>query len=474
MLFNSLIFIFFSVFFFLIWPFVRKWDTSRWFFIVAASFFFYGWCNWRYVFLLAASGCLNYAAGIAISGYKKRAKPILFIAIAANLIILGAFKYLLFLINNINFMLGGFGLGDRLPQTGFVLPIGISFFTFMEISYLVEIHNGKQEPTKSLLHFLAYISMFPHLVAGPIVRASHLLPQLMSYRKNTPEERWDGAKLVIIGLFKKVVLADNLSPLVNRAFNTAGTPEMPHSAAYWWVAATFFAFQILFDFSGYSDIARGLARWMGYDFPLNFNHPYNAASVRDFWSRWHISLSTWFRDYVYIPLGGNRKGAFRGYVNMWVTMLLSGLWHGASWTFVAWGGIHAFYLTLERLFKWPEALARFRFTGRAIVTVLLLAQVWVAWVFFRARTFSQAFEIVKTMFSFRSLKPGAVSAFGLKGMFFLLMSFVIELLLFEYLDRRGKQLPKIFFFLEPLLYSAMIAACVYFRGTGNAFIYFKF
>jgi len=309
--------------------------------------------------------------------------------------------------------------------------------------------------------------MFPQLVAGPIVRASDLLGQLLENRKTTEQDRWEGLRLIVHGFFKKMVIADNLAPLVNKAFVIE---TMSDSSLYWWVAITAFAFQIYCDFSGYSDIARGLARMMGLNFKLNFNHPYTSLSIREFWSKWHISLSTWFRDYVYIPLGGSKKGKLSGHVNMWITMLVSGFWHGAAWTFVIWGAIHAFFLSLERIFKWPDYLTKSSF-ARIILLLLIVIQVWVAWVFFRAETFSQAIEILKIMFSFNSKVRTSI---GLNEIFFLLLAVGREVWVYHGFNKEKLYPVSWRKPMEVIIISLMIAACIFMRGQGSEFIYFQF
>jgi alginate O-acetyltransferase complex protein AlgI len=335
------------------------------------------------------------------------------------------------------------------------------------MSYTIDIYRKHLHPTKNVFHFFAYLSMFPQLVAGPIVRASELLPQLEKSHPTTEKERWEGLGLIVHGYFKKVVIADNLAPVVSAAFG-ATTPS--ESTLYWWVAITAFAFQIYCDFSGYSDIARGLARWMGYDFLVNFNHPYTASSIREFWSKWHISLSTWFRDYVYIPLGGARKGKTRSHIHMWITMVVSGLWHGAAWNFVIWGALHAFFLTVERITNWPDRLKKL-YCGRIIATLIMLVEVWVSWVFFRAESFAQACYILKCMFSF---KGGVSRPITFNAAVILCVVIIEEVYVYFRLDRTRFLSPAKWRVIHPLLWAILIWACIYFRGPGSEFIYFQF
>lgn len=388
------------------------------------------------------------------------------LSVIANIGSLSVFKYSGFIAQNIDSFLGLQGsvsLLSNIPNFFLITPVGISFYTFQSMSYTLDVYRNKMEPTKNVVLFFAYLSMFPQLVAGPIVRAQSMLSQLLEVKTVSADERWSGFRLVVRGYFKKMVIADNLAPLVVAAFSS---PEVSTSSAYWWGTLIAFAFQIYCDFAGYSDIARGLARWMGYDFPDNFKHPYIATSMRDFWERWHISLSTWFRDYVYIPLGGNKKGTFRTHINLWITMILSGLWHGANWTFVAWGALHAFFSSFEKLTQWPNRLRQNSFT-RTISWLLVLVQVLVAWAFFRANNIQQAFEIVKTLFAF----SGPLSfGWGLNGSIFIGIMIIRELLVALGFDQKYQPKP----IWEMLFYALLIATTVFFRGTGSEFIYFQF
>ena len=471
MLFNSIEFLVFLVVFLAIWPLLRAGRNRRWLYLVAASFFFYGWWDWRFLFLLLTSGLIDFAAGLGMARFERLRKPLLIVSVVANVGFLASFKYLDFLIGNANTFFGLLGIDQRLALPGLTLPIGISFYTFQSMSYTIDVYRGRLRPTRNPLHFFAYLSMFPQLVAGPIVRASDLLPQLAGPARSTESQRWQGLRLIVHGYFKKVVIADALAPVVGAAF---GANAAVDSALYWWAIMMMFAFQIYGDFSGYSDIARGLAKWMGYEFPVNFDHPYIASSFRDFWSRWHISLSTWFRDYVYVPLGGSRRSALAGHVNMWATMLISGLWHGAAWTFVAWGAMHAAYLSLERVTDWPKRLAALP-GGRHLATLLVFLAVVATWVPFRAESFAQAGTILTTMFSVWHLNADAVrSLFHWRDLLPLALMMLYHLYLHcdVRLARPGDwRLRPI---LQPAGLAIMIWACIFLRGPGNAFIYFQF
>jgi len=475
MLFNSIVFLVFLVGFFAVWPLARARHNLRWTYITLCSFFFYGWWNWRYTFLLLYSGTVDYFVGLAIGRLPRLKKLFLALSLISNIGILCTFKYLGFFTENLSAALQALHLG-RIPVVHLVLPIGISFYTFQSLSYTIDVYKGKLAPEKNFLHFFAFLSMFPQLVAGPIVRAYDLLPQLSHYKMTSERERWSGFELIMFGYFKKVVVADNLAPLINEAFKTW---NLHGSGAYWWIIMVMFSFQIYCDFSGYSDIARGLARWMGYEFPLNFDHPYIATSIRDFWTRWHISLSTWFRDYVYFPLGGSRKGVAWGHLSMWVTMVVSGFWHGAAWTFVIWSALHAFYLSLERVTEWPRRLMALP-GGRHLCIVVVFLLATVAWVFFRAPTFGQAIHVTALMFNFGRWDWAAARELVWTRQMLLVALMAARHLYFHGRNARAVAGPAaadarwIPWALQPALAGLLVAACVFFRGPGSAFIYFQF
>jgi len=359
---------------------------------------------------------------------------------------------------------GSLSLASNTPDFFLITPVGISFYTFQSMSYTFDVYRNKLKPTKNIIHFFAYLSMFPQLVAGPIVRAKTMLPQMLKVTHVSKEERWEGFRLIVRGYFKKMVIADNLAPMVVAAFSS---PEMNQSSMFWWGVMIAFAFQIYCDFAGYSDIARGLAKWMGYDFPDNFNHPYISTSLQEFWTRWHISLSSWFKDYLYIPLGGNRLGTFRTHLNIWITMVVSGFWHGAAWTFIAWGAIHAFFTSIERISNWPAKLSK-SLPLRIIAWFFVSIQVLVAWVFFRANSIEQAWGIVKTMFAFQ----GELNFnWGLNGTIFICIMLLRELLFALKIDHKLKRLHPVY---EMFFYALLIVCIIYFRGEGSEFIYFQF
>ncbi|KPL22343.1 MAG: hypothetical protein AMJ75_08250 [Phycisphaerae bacterium SM1_79] len=473
MQFNSLVFIIFAIVFFSAWLIFRRRNNVRWIYLVAASFVFYGWWDWRFLFLITASGLIDFFAGLAMARFPKHKKTFLILSIAGNVGSLGIFKYLDFGIANVNWLLPLFGIDAPIPAAHLILPIGISFYTFQSMSYTIDIYRGQLTPTRNIFHFFAYLSLFPQLVAGPIVRARDLLPQLKTAKPLTERQRWEGLNLIAFGFFKKVVVADTLAATVNTAF-AAETPV--GSAGYWWTVMVMFAFQIYCDFSGYSDIARGLGKWMGYEFPVNFRNPYLASSFRDFWQRWHISLSSWFRDYVYFSLGGSRKGKFDAQVNMWITMLISGLWHGAAWHFIIWAALHSLYLSIERVTDWPRKLSRLP-AGRHLTTAAVFLLTVIAWVFFRAQSLEQAMAVFGAMFNLGNVSAGlADKLIDNNAVNVLLVIIGAQLFFYFGMDKaswatstsRSKTV------VDSIFIAVIILTCIYMRAPSNTFIYFQF
>ncbi len=361
--------------------------------LLAASYFFYGWWDWRFLFLMAGSTLVDYfvARKMASASGERTRRFLLYFSLILNFSFLGVFKYFNFFVDSAGHLAALLGLKQTpVSVWRILLPPGISFYTFQEVAYIVDVYHRKVEPAKSLVDYALFISLFPHLIAGPIQRPSHLLPQVQKERAWDGAKAFDGLILILEGLFRKVVIADNCALIANAIF--AGSFGGPNTMTV--LLGTFaFAWQIYGDFSGYSSIARGSAQLLGFHFMVNFRQPYLAESLQDFWRRWHISLSTWLRDYLYIPLGGNRLGKVRTYLNLMLTMLLGGLWHGASWTFVVWGGIHGVGLAVERFFAGKrEVAATPSFFGRWARRIFIFNLVCLAWIFFRIPSFSGAWE----------------------------------------------------------------------------------
>lgn len=368
--------------------------------LLLASYYFYAYWDWRFLSLILISTLVDYFVGLGLvrTNRSNRRKLLLLTSLVCNLGILGFFKYFNFFIQSMETVFGSFGFHHGTLHI--ILPIGISFYTFQTLSYTIDVYRGRLEPCRNVFDFALFVAFFPQLVAGPIVRASEFLPQLKSSARISWYGAFLGFRQFTIGLFKKVFIADHIAVFVDYVFDNAGA----FSGISTWFAVLAYGLQIYCDFSGYSDMAIGAARIMGYHLPTNFRSPYLATSITDFWHRWHISLSTWLRDYLYIPLGGNRKGPLRTYMNIFITMLLGGLWHGASWTFVLWGGLHGTALVIEkwlghRLKSMGYSAVIERLSGILgwFVTMII---VFTAWVFFRAETFQQAFLMLRQMYGF--------------------------------------------------------------------------
>jgi D-alanyl-lipoteichoic acid acyltransferase DltB (MBOAT superfamily) len=363
--------------------------------LLVASYIFYGWWDVRFLGLIAASTVVDFycAKTIAGSDAPRRRRVLLAVSLVINLGFLAVFKYFNFFMDSFAATLQALGFHQTpVAVLRILLPPGISFYTFQEVAYIVDVYNRKLEPAESLVDYALFISLFPHLIAGPIQRPSHLLPQVQAPRRFDDERFFSGLMLILSGLFRKAVIADNCALLADAAFSgRMGPPNLAVVA----IGTYAFAWQIYGDFSGYSDIARGSAQLLGFHFMVNFRQPYLATSLQDFWRRWHISLSTWLRDYLYIPLGGNRDGERRTYRNLMLTMLLGGLWHGANWTFVVWGGIHGAGLSIERavgwLFRAEEEVAPPLWSPRVWLSrVVIFHLVCLAWIFFRAPSLQEA------------------------------------------------------------------------------------
>lgn len=344
MLFNTSTFAFFLFFVLSIYFFLSHRYQNL--FLLAASYVFYAWWDYRFLALLLFSTVWDYFLGAALilAPTPARRKLLLILSLVGNLGLLGFFKYFGFFVTSAAHLLELLGFQPHLPVLHILLPAGISFYTFQSMSYVIDLYRGKIAPARSFLDFALALTFFPHLVAGPIQRADTLLRQIELPRLLTWNHFRTGLLLMLLGYFKKCAIADSLAPFVDRIFLH---PERCSSFLLL-LGLYFFAFQIYADFSGYTDIARGVSRLFGFELVINFNQPYFATSITDFWRRWHISLSTWLRDYLYIPLGGNRHGGLYTYRNLFITMLLGGLWHGASWTFVLWGGLHGLFLSLHK------------------------------------------------------------------------------------------------------------------------------
>lgn len=400
MLFNSLAFLVFMPIVWSLYHLVRS-ASSRAYLLLAASYVFYCWWRVDFALLLVLSTLTDYLCGRSMEKYAgvTARRLALAISLVVNLSLLCAFKYWNFLAEAAGSLTQLISPGMEIPHFDVLLPIGISFYTFQTMGYSIDVYRREIAPERNLARFALYVSFFPQLVAGPIERSSRLLPQIAAARFVGTDGLVSGLRLMLWGMFKKVVVADRLAQYVDIVYADPST----HNGAQLSLATVMFAIQIYCDFSGYSDIAIGCARTIGFDLMKNFRRPYLASSPTDFWRRWHISLSTWFRDYVYIPLGGSRKGATRLVVALAMTFLLSGLWHGANWTFLAWGAVHAAMVLIERLARrlFPSlSVPRSAGAGARILgTVITMSCVTVAWVFFRAESMGDAWYILTHLLS---------------------------------------------------------------------------
>lgn len=472
MLFNSLNFLIFIALFFLGWLWASKVEKRRYIFIIIFSFVFYGWWDYRFIFLLLMTGLVDYFAAQKIEEYPKHAKLFLILSMSANVAVLVFFKYFAFLgqcVDEIMALLSNpTDYHTKIKAMNIILPVGVSFYTFKSMSYTIDVYKKELKASYNILQFLAFLSLFAELVAGPIIRARDLLFQLSKHAHPNRIEIWNALQLIVYGYFIKMVLADNIGVFVDYAFNTQLNNS---SAIFWWLGVIGFSLQIYFDFNGYTSIARGLAKLMGYHFKMNFNHPYISLSFKEFWQRWHISLSSWFRDYVYIPLGGNKKGTFHSHLNMWISMLVSGLWHGANFTFIVWGALHAAYNSLERLTKYPKILRKTNI-GAIVLWFLVMFQVMIAWVFFRATSVTESLLIIKTMLVGDWHYDASFGNFN--AIFWIGIGILLEFGYF--LSTKYSTAHR--FITKPAteiaLFALFLIAIVYFRGESQSFIYFQF
>ena len=481
MLFNSLDFaIFLPLVFIIYWYITNKNLKLQNFIIVLASYVFYGWWDWRFLSLILFSTVIDYSIGRGLStetNVTKR-KILLWTSILINLGFLGFFKYYNFFLENFISAFTFFGTKIQANSLHIILPVGISFYTFQTLSYTIDVYKKKLEPTKDFIAFSAFVSFFPQLVAGPIERAANLLPQFNRKRTFDSAKAVDGMRQILWGLFKKIVIADNAAELANLIFDNPSD----YGGSTLVLGAILFAFQIYCDFSGYSDIAIGTARLFGFNLKQNFAFPYFSRNIAEFWRRWHISLSTWFRDYLYIPLGGSRNGKMLQIKNTFIIFIVSGFWHGANWTFIVWGALHSIYflplLVGKKNRKYLNSVAENK-TLPSLKEFMLITTTFsltvFAWIFFRAENITDAYIYIKHMFS--------ASLFSIPNFlgsnlyyFILLITFVI----IEWFGRKKKH-PlewtnvKLPFMLRWGIYYLIIFIIIYFGVYNQSeFIYFQF
>ncbi len=484
MLFNSIDFaIFLPVVFILYWFATNNNLKLQNFLIVAASYLFYGWWDWRFLSLILFSTLVDYTIGKKLREEKNQTKRkvLLWTSILINLGFLGFFKYYNFFLDNFVTAFSFFGQEIKSNSLNIILPVGISFYTFQTLSYTIDVYKRKLEPTKDFIAFSSFVSFFPQLVAGPIERATHLLPQFYKKRTFDYSKAVDGMRQILWGLFKKIVIADNCAEYANQIFNNSA--DMNGSSLV--LGALFFAFQIYGDFSGYSDIAIGTSRLFGFDLMQNFNFPYFSRDIAEFWRRWHISLSTWFRDYLYIPLGGSRGSTWMKIRNTFIIFIVSGFWHGANWTFIVWGALNAIYFLPLLLTNNNRNNLETVAQGRLIPTLkefsymlLTFSLTVFAWIFFRAENIGHAFDYISGILS-RSLfeLPNFLGIRSAFVTFILLVIFILS----EWIGRK-RQFALQFnesnsirlSVLRKIIYLFIIYSIFIFGGGEQDFIYFQF
>lgn len=474
MLFNSYTFLIFLVCVLALHyaPFF-SWRIKK-FNLLWASYLFYAAWNPPFVLLLMFSTVVDWTLGRKLYEAKSKAKrrSLLIASLCVNLGMLSYFKYGGFILENFELLMSVMGVSYNAPDMNIILPVGISFYTFQTLSYTMDIYFKKMKPWNSFIDYAMYVTFFPQLVAGPIVRAADFLPQCVKERKASAQQFFWGVVLTILGMFQKIVLADSLfAPAADKVYQTSGLVGFTAG----WVGSLAFTGQIFCDFAGYSTTAIGVAMMLGFALPDNFRFPYAAIGFSDFWRRWHISLSTWLRDYLYIPLGGNRSGKARTYVNLMLTMLIGGLWHGAAWTFVIWGGLHGLYLVTERGLKrlfghisfWKKRLGQTLLGSATFVCVVL------AWVFFRATSFNQGLNMASGMFGLNVVDRVIVDSDDIAKVL-IAMGVIICAHIWLRASTLEDKLSSVPCWIMSLVLSFMLFAIYLNGGNDRAFIYFQF
>ena len=478
MLFNSIDFaMFLPTVFILYWVVTKKSLKLQNFLIVAASYLFYGWWDWRFLSLIFFSTIVDYTIGrkLKIEENHEKRKILLWTSILVNLGFLGFFKYYNFFLDNFITAFSFFGTEIKANSLNIILPVGISFYTFQTLSYTIDIYNRKLEPTKDFVAFSAFVSFFPQLVAGPIERATNLLPQFYNKRTFDYSKAVDGMRQILWGIFKKIVIADNCAEYANQIFNNSAD----YSGSTLVLGAIFFTFQIYGDFSGYSDIAIGTSRLFGFNLMRNFAFPYFSRDIAEFWRRWHISLSTWFRDYLYIPLGGSRGGTLMKVRNTFLVFIVSGFWHGANWTFIIWGALNAIYflplLLTNKNRNNLETVANGKLlpsTKELLSMLLTFGLVVFAWIFFRVNNIGHAVSYILEIFSSSLFSIPEIRPINLT-LLIIFFTFV------EWLGREGgfaiQNINKVAS--RPLrwvFYYGLLTLLIFEKGNDQTFIYFQF
>ncbi|MEM6320959.1 MAG: MBOAT family O-acyltransferase [Bacteroidota bacterium] len=475
MLFNSLAFFGFIGLFLPVY-FLLKGKARLWLCLLG-SYYFYGCWDYRFLSLIVFSTLIDYSVGLALENNdnQRRRKQLLILSMVVNLGFLAFFKYCNFFVESFQDLVLSMGMTPSFNTLHIILPVGISFYTFQSMSYTIDVYYKKIPVERSLLRFATFIAFFPQLVAGPIVRAKEFLPQFTMDKQFDWQRFNSGSGQMLWGFFKKLVVADSLAPFIDQCFAAPGT----FSSLHLLVGVVFYSFQIYCDFSGYSDIAIGLARIMGFDFPDNFKTPYFSKGFSEFWQRWHITLSSWFRDYLYIPLGGSRNGTFNTYKNLMITNLLSGLWHGANWVFVFWGFLHGIYIVIQRLIGpyFGSLMNALRFPQLAkdgINIALVYSATCFAWIFFRATDFSNALDVIGGIGSLENFTLSSIvnKFWFAKGLIVIGLLLLVEIANVQLDFSKLIQRQPVF---RATSFAAVLLLIAFFGTFGsNAFIYFVF
>ncbi|MEI6265368.1 MAG: MBOAT family O-acyltransferase [Sphingobacteriia bacterium] len=472
MIFNSYTFVVFFIIVMILHNLPFSWKTKK-INLLLASYIFYAAWNPVFILLLWLSTIIDFYVGKAlyVQEDKRKKNILLVVSLIGNLCMLIFFKYGTFLLDNFVTLVNAFGVDFHPAKPNIILPAGISFYTFTTLCYTIDMYKKESAPVKSLLDFSLFVTFFPHLVAGPIVRPPQLVPQFENERKASQDQIIQGLFLLSLGLFMKVVLADSmLSVAANAVFNS----NQPLASLDAWMGVLAFSGQIFFDFAGYSTCAIGVAACLGFALPQNFLYPYAAIGFSDFWRRWHITLSAWLRDYLYIPLGGNRNGKFKTYRNLMITMLLGGLWHGANWTFVAWGGLHGFYLWVEKaILDARKETSKPSFVPKFLLAMATFFLVNVTWVFFRAGTFAQAGSILQSMFGMMPKGNAVLTTLAIWKVGVIVVGMVIA----QWLMRNRLVLdviPKLSWWAFGSIWAFMLLLLIWSQESGSSFIYFQF
>lgn len=472
MIFNSYTFVVFFIIVMILHNLPFSWKTKK-INLLLASYIFYAAWNPVFILLLWLSTIIDFYVGKAlyVQEDKRKKKILLVVSLIGNLCMLIFFKYGTFLLDNFVTLVNAIGLDFHPAKPNIILPAGISFYTFTTLCYTIDMYKKESTPVKSLLDFSLFVTFFPHLVAGPIVRPPQLVPQFENERKANRDQIIQGLFLLSLGLFMKVVLADSmLSVAANAVFNT----QQPLTSLDAWMGVLAFSGQIFFDFAGYSTCAIGVAACLGFALPQNFLYPYAAIGFSDFWRRWHITLSAWLRDYLYIPLGGNRNGKWNTYRNLMITMLLGGLWHGANWTFVAWGGLHGFYLWVEKaILDARNETSKPSFIPKFILAMATFFLVNVTWVFFRAGTFAQAGSILQSMFGMMPNGNAILTTLAIWKVGLIVLGMVLA----QWLMRNRlvlQVISKLSWWAFGSIWAVILLLLIWSQESGSSFIYFQF